>query len=113
MIAGISMRVAGAICIHSARTPSGRSSRIHEAPGGTSERTIMDAFPGHLAAELQENEIDLLRSVFGKLCAEYNIAAQGEQTEHLARFLVNELRRGISDEDSLLDAARQFHSSRA
>ncbi|MBP2235228.1 hypothetical protein J2Z31_001720 [Sinorhizobium kostiense] len=72
----------------------------------------MDAFPDRLAAELQENEIDLLRSVFGKLCTEYKIAAQGEQTEHLARFLVNELRSGVSDEDSLLDAARRFHGSR-
>ncbi|MCA1489641.1 hypothetical protein [Sinorhizobium alkalisoli] len=69
----------------------------------------MDAFPSHLTAELQENEIDLLRTVFGKLCTEYGIAAQGEQTEHLARFLVGELRQGVSDEDALLDAARRFH----
>ncbi|ASY62022.1 hypothetical protein SJ05684_c05580 [Sinorhizobium sojae CCBAU 05684] len=69
----------------------------------------MDALSSHIVAELQEDEIDLLRTVFGRLCTEYKIATQGEQTEHLARFLVKELRRGVRDEDSLLDAARLFH----
>jgi hypothetical protein len=69
----------------------------------------MDAFSSYIAAELQEDEVDLLRSVFGRLCTEYNIATQGKQTEHLARFLLRELRSGVRDEDSLLEAARLFH----
>lgn len=71
-------------------------------------KTLMDAFSSRMAAELQEDEIDLLRSVFGRLCIEYEIATQGEQAEHLARFLLQELRLGVRDEESLLEAARLY-----
>lgn len=72
----------------------------------------MATFPGRVAAHLQENEIDLLRMVFGRLCTEYKIAGQDEQTERLARFLVKELQRGARDVDSLLAAARLFQGNR-
>lgn len=58
-------------------------------------------------------EIDMLRRVFEAICAEYQVPREGIRAEHLARFLMCNLRVSVSTEKSLLAAIHKTYPKQA
>ena len=59
-------------------------------------------------AALSKAEVGALWRVFETVCIEHDIPRQGEQIQHLARFLMSEFSRPL-DEEALLLAALAFY----
>ncbi len=65
----------------------------------------MRGIPDEMLAALSKEEIGMLWRVFETVCIEYDIPRDGEQIQHLARFLMREFRRPL-DEEALLSQPR-------
>ncbi|MGF6178183.1 hypothetical protein [Ensifer sp. 4252] len=68
----------------------------------------MRGIPDEMLAALSKAEVAMLWRVFETVCIEYDIPREGEQIQHLARFLMHEFRRPL-DEEALLAAAETFY----
>ncbi|MBP1871767.1 hypothetical protein LPJGGPFB_03784 [Ensifer adhaerens] len=68
----------------------------------------MRGIPDDMLAALSKAEVSMLWRVFETVCIEYDIPRDGEQIQHLARFLMSEFRRPL-DEEALLVAAEAFY----
>ncbi|MDP9631179.1 MULTISPECIES: hypothetical protein [unclassified Ensifer] len=80
---------------------AGRTARIRS-------EVLMRGIPDEMLAALSKEEIGMLWRVFETVCIEYDIPRDGEQIQHLARFLMREFRRPL-DEEALLVAAKTFY----
>ncbi|WP_246707701.1 hypothetical protein [Ensifer oleiphilus] len=68
----------------------------------------MRGIPDDMLAALSKAEVSMLWRVFETVCIEYDIPRDGEQIQHLARFLMSEFHRPL-DEEALLIAAEAFY----
>lgn len=79
-----------------------------DRPARMQSEVLMRGIPDEVLAALSKAEVSILWRVFETVCIEYDIPRDGEQIQHLARFLMSEFRRPL-DEEALLVAAEAFY----
>ena len=81
---------------------------IADRPARMQSEVPMRGIPDEMLVALSKAEVSMLWRVFETVCIEFDIPRDGEQIQHLARFLMSEFRRPL-DEEALLVAAEAFY----
>ena len=65
----------------------------------------MQEVAGGLADQINPDEVDMLQRTFHRVCTWCSIPRYGKRADRLARHIIDQFRKGLSDEDALLESA--------